>query len=109
MLYKTRDGYRSNEPPAVAIILRGCEVTPEVNLTQGKFNIKLEVPSDDGIGANNEMWIRCDTVSGHGMKDIQMKSISNHTRTQFTGGTICQMDGRMSFSIKRTFTGRQFI
>lgn len=63
LLYKTRDGYRSNEPPAVAINLRGCEVTPEVNLTQGKFNIKLEVPSDDGIGANSEMWIRCDTVS----------------------------------------------
>lgn len=74
LLYKTRDGYRSNEAPAVAINLRGCEVTPEVNLTQGKFNIKLEVPPDDGIGANSEMWVRCDTVSAMKL-EYQLKSI----------------------------------
>lgn len=62
-LYKSREAFRSNQAPAVAINLRGCEVTPEVNLSQGKFNIKLEVPSDDGIGINSEMWIRCDNVS----------------------------------------------
>lgn len=65
LLYKSRDDFRSNGVPAVSINLRGCEVTPEVNLAQGKFNIKLEVPTDDGIGANSEMWIRCDSVSKH--------------------------------------------
>lgn len=78
LLYKTRDGYRSNEAPAVAINLRGCEVTPEVNLTQGKFNIKLEVPPDDGIGANSEMWVRCDTVSTMKHEDeIWLRMTSN--------------------------------
>lgn len=62
-LFKSREHFRSNGAPAVAINLRGCEVTPEVNLAQGKFNIKLEVPSDDGIGTNSEVWIRCDNVS----------------------------------------------
>lgn len=62
-LFKSRESFRSNDAPAVVINLRGCEVTPEVNLSQGKFNIKLEVPSENGIGANSEMWIRCDNVS----------------------------------------------
>lgn len=61
-LYKSKDQFRSNQAPALAINLRGCEVTPEVILAQGKFNIKLEVPPEDGFGANNEMWIRCENV-----------------------------------------------
>lgn len=47
-------------PPVLEVNLRGCEVTPEVNLSQGKYGIKLEVPSPDGM---SEMWIRCDSVS----------------------------------------------
>lgn len=62
-LYKSKDHFRSNQTPTIAINLRGCEVTPEVTLAQGRFNIKLEVPPEDGSGANNEMWIRCDSVS----------------------------------------------
>lgn len=62
-LYKTKDHFRSNQTPTIVINLRGCEVTPEVTLAQGKFNIKLEVPPEDGYGANQEMWIRCDNVS----------------------------------------------
>lgn len=64
-LYKSKDSFRSNQAPALTINLRGCEVTPEVILAQAKFNIKLEVPPDDGFGANNEMWIRCENVSTH--------------------------------------------
>lgn len=59
-LYKSREESRSSAPPAVAINLRGCEVTPEVNLAQGKFHIKLEVPPEYGNGTNSEVWIRCD-------------------------------------------------
>lgn len=61
-LYKTREDSRGNSPPSLSINLRGCEVTPEVNLAHFKFNIKLEVPPDNRIGANTEMWIRCDNV-----------------------------------------------
>lgn len=57
-MYKSRDDARSNNPPQVSINLRGCEVTPEVNLSQSKFNIKLEVPLEHNT--NSEMWIRCD-------------------------------------------------
>lgn len=59
-LYKSREESRSSIPPTVSINLRGCEVTPEVNLAQSKFNIKLEVPPEHGLGSNNEVWIRCD-------------------------------------------------
>lgn len=59
-LFKSREESRSSVLPTVSINLRGCEVTPEVNLAQGKFNIKLEVPPEHGTGPNSEVWIRCD-------------------------------------------------
>jgi kindlin 2 len=59
-LFKSREESRSSALPAVSINLRGCEVTPEVNLAQGKFHIKLEVPPEYGNGTNSEVWVRCD-------------------------------------------------
>lgn len=66
-LYKTREETNSSEAPAYVINLRGCEVTPDVNLAQGRYGIRLEVPSADGM---TEMWIRCDAVSGSFSKII---------------------------------------
>lgn len=57
-LYKSQEDSQQGGEPIHVINLRGCEVTPEVNLAQGKFNIKLEVASAEGM---TEMWIRCDT------------------------------------------------
>uniref|UniRef100_A0A4W6DYJ0 FERM domain containing kindlin 1 n=1 Tax=Lates calcarifer TaxID=8187 RepID=A0A4W6DYJ0_LATCA len=37
--------------------LRGCEVVPDVNVTDKKFGIKLLLPVADGM---NEVYIRCD-------------------------------------------------
>ena len=41
-------------------LLLGCEVTPDVNISGQKFNIKLLIPVADGM---NEIWLRCDNVS----------------------------------------------
>ncbi len=38
----------------------GCEVTPDVNISGQKFNIKLLIPVADGM---IEIWLRCDAVS----------------------------------------------
>ncbi|KAK2588174.1 hypothetical protein KPH14_004217 [Odynerus spinipes] len=57
-LYKTREETNGSESPAYVINLRGCEVTPDVHLSQGRYGIRLEVPSAEGM---TEMWIRCDT------------------------------------------------
>jgi len=46
--------------PVHSVSLKGCEVTPDVNISQNKFGIKLEVPSSDGM---TEMCIRCESVS----------------------------------------------
>lgn len=59
-LYKTREESHSSELPVHVINLKGCEVTPDVHLSQGRFGIRLEVPSAEGM---TEMWIRCDNVS----------------------------------------------
>jgi hypothetical protein len=40
--------------------LKGCEVTPEINLSQHKYQIKLEIPSAEGM---TEMWLRLSSVS----------------------------------------------
>lgn len=38
----------------------GCEVIPDVNVTEKKFGLKLLMPAADGM---NEVYIRCDNVS----------------------------------------------
>ncbi|XP_054154484.1 unc-112-related protein-like [Oppia nitens] len=49
---------RSSNDPAFVINMKGCEVTPDVNLSQGKYGIKLEVPNHEGM---QEYWIRCES------------------------------------------------
>lgn len=58
-LFKSADESRRSAP-SVVINLRGCEVTPEVNISLGKFSIKLEVPPEGQNGPNSEVWIRCE-------------------------------------------------
>lgn len=60
ILYKIKGDHDANGPPIADINLRGCEVTPEVNLMHNKFAIKLEVPADNAHATNQEIWIRCD-------------------------------------------------
>uniref|UniRef100_A0A672GFS9 PH domain-containing protein n=1 Tax=Salarias fasciatus TaxID=181472 RepID=A0A672GFS9_SALFA len=54
--YKSKE--ESHGTPAHQMNLRGCEVTPDVNISGQKFNIKLLIPVADGM---NEIWLRCDT------------------------------------------------
>uniref|UniRef100_A0A8C1QLP6 Fermitin family member 2 n=1 Tax=Cyprinus carpio TaxID=7962 RepID=A0A8C1QLP6_CYPCA len=54
--YKSRE--EAHLMPAHQMNLRGCEVTPDVNISGQKFNIKLLIPVADGM---NEIWLRCDT------------------------------------------------
>ncbi|XP_017060064.1 unc-112-related protein [Drosophila ficusphila] len=58
-LYKSQEESRRGAP-SISINLRGCEVTPDVNLSQGKFAIRLEVPPEGRSGPNSEVWVRCD-------------------------------------------------
>lgn len=44
----------------IKFIFLGCEVTPDVNISGQKFNIKLLIPVAEGM---NEIWLRCDNVS----------------------------------------------
>jgi kindlin 2 len=38
--------------------LKGCDVTPDVMVTASRYNMKLLVPSHDGV---NEIWLRADS------------------------------------------------
>ena len=51
--YKTSDAAARGIDPVLQVNLKGCEVTPEVNLAQNKYQIKLEIPSAEGM---SEMW-----------------------------------------------------
>lgn len=44
----------------IIFLITGCEVTPDVNISGQKFNIKLLIPVAEGM---NEIWLRCDNVS----------------------------------------------
>lgn len=58
-LFKSAEESR-RAPPTISINLKGCEVTPEVNIASGKFCIKLEVPSENRNDPYTEMWVRCE-------------------------------------------------
>lgn len=58
-MFKTAEDVESGALPVHSVSLKGCEVTPDVNISQNKFGIKLEVPSADGM---TEMCIRCENV-----------------------------------------------
>ncbi|CAB1340026.1 unnamed protein product [Coregonus sp. 'balchen'] len=53
--YKNKD--TASGEPIEQLHLRGCEVVPDVNVTDKKFGIKLLLPVADGM---NEVYIRCD-------------------------------------------------
>ncbi|XP_008286185.1 fermitin family homolog 1 [Stegastes partitus] len=53
--YKNKEA--SVGEPIEQFHLRGCEVVPDVNVTDKKFGIKLLLPVADGM---NEVYIRCD-------------------------------------------------
>ena len=113
-VYKTREEVGSATGLAHKIQLRGCEVTPDVNLSQDKFGIRLEVPGPDGM---SEMLIRCDSVSDHNgciahcatLMQLKTKQknifISNLIFFLSSGKPIRQMDGRLSPSSQRQNDG----
>uniref|UniRef100_A0A8C2ERZ7 Fermitin family member 1 n=1 Tax=Cyprinus carpio TaxID=7962 RepID=A0A8C2ERZ7_CYPCA len=53
--YKNKEP--ANKEPIEQLHLRGCEVIPDVNVTEKKFGLKLLMPAADGM---NEVYIRCD-------------------------------------------------
>ncbi|XP_010880492.1 fermitin family homolog 1 [Esox lucius] len=53
--YKNKES--ASGEPIEQLHLRGCEVVPDVNVTDKKFGIKLLLPVADGM---NEVYIRCD-------------------------------------------------
>uniref|UniRef100_A0A4W4FP28 PH domain-containing protein n=1 Tax=Electrophorus electricus TaxID=8005 RepID=A0A4W4FP28_ELEEL len=53
--YKNKES--ANGEPIEQLHLRGCEVVPDVNVTEKKFGIKLLLPVADGM---NEVYIRCE-------------------------------------------------
>uniref|UniRef100_A0A6Q2WQR4 Band 4.1 domain-containing protein n=1 Tax=Esox lucius TaxID=8010 RepID=A0A6Q2WQR4_ESOLU len=55
--YKNKES--ASGEPIEQLHLRGCEVVPDVNVTDKKFGIKLLLPVADGM---NEVYIRCDNA-----------------------------------------------
>jgi len=49
-----------SQEPNFSICLKGCEVLPDVNIHQGRYGIKLSVPSSDGM---SDLWLRCESES----------------------------------------------
>uniref|UniRef100_A0A8C0CMB1 Fermitin family member 2 n=1 Tax=Balaenoptera musculus TaxID=9771 RepID=A0A8C0CMB1_BALMU len=76
--YKSKE--ESSGTPAHQMNLRGCEVTPDVNISGQKFNIKLLIPVAEGM---NEIWL--------------------HFKPQYffsTGKTVCTLDGSLQVEVQ---------
>ena len=57
--YRSQDDAHDLMKPRFTVNLKGCEVTPDVNIAQHRYGIKLAVPSVDGM---SDLWLRCDNV-----------------------------------------------
>jgi len=55
LAYKSAEAARSGGDLVFSVPLKGCEVTPAINLTACKYELKLEVPSAEGM---TEMYLR---------------------------------------------------
>lgn len=55
LAYKSADAARKSGELLFSVHLKGCEVTPALNLTANKYEVKLEVPSAEGM---TEMFLR---------------------------------------------------
>lgn len=60
--YKSQEA--ATDDPIEIINLRGCEVTPDVILSQQRYGIKLEVPATDGM---TDYILRCSSVSWYAL------------------------------------------
>ena len=59
--YRCQDDAHDQMKPRFIVNLKGCEVTPDVNISQHRYGVKLAVPSADGM---SDLWLKCDNVSG---------------------------------------------
>lgn len=45
---------------AFSVNLKGCEVSPDVNIANNRYGIRLAIPSQDGM---SDLWLKCESVS----------------------------------------------
>lgn len=51
----------------------GCEAHPDLNISHGKYGIKLFIPSSEGM---SELWLRFDSVRDETIRASQYMQIS---------------------------------
>ena len=85
LAYKSADSARKNGELLFSVHLKGCEVTPALNLTANKFEVKLEVPSTEGM---TEMFLRFISVS----RVISLHSSIN-SLSCVSGESVCPVAG----------------
>ena len=86
--YRSQDDAHDLMKPRFTVNLKGCEVTPDVNIAQHKYGIKLAVPSADGM---SDLWLRCDNVR----LEIEIKSERIIGMCIFTGDSVFEVVGSM--------------
>ncbi|TRY72192.1 hypothetical protein TCAL_00238 [Tigriopus californicus] len=52
------DSMDYTQGPSFTVNLKGCEISPEVNIAQGRYGIRLSIPSQDGM---SDLWLKCDS------------------------------------------------
>ena len=59
---RSQEDAQDQMKPRFTINLKGCEITPEVNISNHRYGIKLAVPSAEGM---SDLWLKCDSVSSY--------------------------------------------
>jgi kindlin 2 len=57
--YRCQEDAHDQLKPSFVVNLKGCEITPDVNIAHHRYGIKLSVPSAEGM---SDLWLKCENV-----------------------------------------------
>lgn len=102
-VYKSGED-RQRGPPAFVINLRGCDITPDLNVTQNKYGFKISNYTDDGASA--EYWLRCESERQYA-EWITACRLASKGRTMADASYRSEVQTTRDFLKKQQFVGTQ--
>lgn len=101
-VYKSAED-RSRYPPAFVISLKGCDITPDLNVTQNKYGFKIHNYHDEGM---SEYWLRCESEKQYA-EWITACRLATKGRTMADASYRSEVQTTRDFLKKQQYTGSQ--
>ncbi len=98
-VYKSAED-RNKSPPAFTVNLKGCDITPDLNVTQNKYGFKIH-SYDEGV---SEYWLRCESERQYA-EWITAARLATKGRTMADASYRSEVQTTRDFLKKQQYTG----